>query len=478
MWGVGSGGLGDAYSSVLVLSFIALIGHTWRRSVFGVLFLEEISVSAGIQVAIDALENGRLALICGAGLSMDPPSSILSAQALADRAKEKYDATHGAERPPLAVSIEEQAAFFYAEGHLADYYLRTLIGRHAFSAEPNAGHYAVADLLLTRCADIALSTNVDRLIETAGVRLGGHVENVIERDRAAAAPPDTSVLFKLHGCWDLEPDNTVWCSEQLADAPLNSRIPEAAEWLTNRLLDRDLLVVGYFTHWEHLSGVLAQALQAVHPARLVIIDPANAAWLQEKAPQFYAIGAHAQRFCHVQETGGKFLDDLRKAFSRGYIRKVLYGGRQAYHDLVGAPPEDVWLEPENAENKDLWRVRRDLEGCMPNDPAITRAPANEPLVGLTLLQLRAAGASWKRYVLELGDAAIRVFRGFGQPLHILEAKFARATAPVLPEIIIAVGAVDLPLRPNVARGTKEASITRGTGRRWLTRERAVAELNL
>ncbi len=177
----------DWVARVLVLSLPVFFSHTLQRSGFGVFSLEEIAVAAGIQVAIDALENGRLALICGAGLSMDPPSSIPSAQALADQAKQKYDATHGAERPPLAVGIEEQATFFYAEGHLADYYLRTLIGRHAFSAEPNAGHYAVADLLLTRGADLALSTNVERLIETAGVRLGGHIESVIDLDREALA---------------------------------------------------------------------------------------------------------------------------------------------------------------------------------------------------------------------------------------------------------------------------------------------------
>jgi hypothetical protein len=440
--------------------------------------LDEIAIDAGIKIAIDALEAGRLALICGAGLSMDPPSNIRSAQALADQAKEKYDATFGGERPPLAVSIEEQAAFFHDEGNLADYYLRKLIGRHAFSAEPNAGHYAVADLLLTQAADLALSTNVDRLIETAGMRLKGHIESVIDRDHAAAAPADASVLFKLHGCWDNEPENTIWCKEQLADVPLDTRIPQAAEWLTNKLLDRDIVVVGYFTHWEHLSDVLSTALQAVHPARLLIVDPADAAWLEEKAPKFYAIGAQAQQFAHVRETGGKFLDELRRAFSRSYVRKVLHAGRQAFEDSAGAPADVTWLEPADAENKDLWLVRRDLEGCMPNDPAVTKTPAHEPLLGLTLLQLRAAGATWKRFFLQLGDTAVRVFRGFGQPLHSLEAKFARATPPVIPETIVAVGAVDLPLRSNVARDVRSDSITRGTGRRWITRESAELEFGL
>ena len=99
---------------------VALFGKI--TSLDGPVYLEEIGCNEGIQIALDAIENGRLALICGAGLSM---------------------------------------------------------------------------------ADLAVSTNVDRLIETAGMLLKGHVETAIDRDRAAAAAGDTSVLFKLHGCWDV-----------------------------------------------------------------------------------------------------------------------------------------------------------------------------------------------------------------------------------------------------------------------------------
>lgn len=440
--------------------------------------LEEIDLQTGLQIALDAIENGRLALICGAGLSMSPPSNILSAQALADRAKIKYDATHGVGIDPLPGAIEEQAAFFNQTNRLADYYFRTLIGPHAFSAEPNLAHFAVADLLLTRAADIAVSTNVDRLIETAGMSLGGHIENAIDRERAAAAPANSSILFKLHGCWDADRRNTLWCVEQLDYPPLDTRIPDSAQWLENRLLDRDLVVVGYFTHWEHLTTILSTAIAAVQPSRLIIVDPADAAWLEEKAPEFYALGERAQRFCHVSEYGDAFLDRLRIAFSKRFIRKILHGGRPAYHDLVGAFPPQDWLEPGEGSSTNLWLIRRDLEGCMPSDPAVLMELPNAPILGLTILRFRRRGAIWNEPYLQLDGSAIRIFNAPNQALHTLEAAFEGITPPLVFETIVAVGAVDLPLKANVARRPQSDSITRGSGQRWITREKAEEEYGL
>ena len=440
--------------------------------------LDEITVQQGVDLIIDSIEGARLALICGAGLSMSAPSNIASAQSLADIARARYEAAHGAARPPIPVDIEGQARHFHAEGHLADYYLRTLIGPHVFSAEPNSAHYAVADFLLTRAAALAVSTNVDQLIEFAGTRLRGHVEAAVDRERAAAAPGDTSVLLKLHGCWGIDHDHTLWCDDQLKDAPLDTRIPEAANWLENNLLDRDLVVVGYFTHWEHLTSILDTALKAVKPARLIIVDPAESNWLQAKAPEFFALGDRAGQFCHVQENGDAFLDELRKAFSRGYIRKVIYSGRDAFEHVYGNPPDAAWLEPARAENKHLWRTRRDLEGCAPNDPSQLKAPPNEPMIGLVILKFRSVGAIWTDSYLAFAGEIIRVFRGSGQFLHALEAMFDRVTPPLNPETIVAVGAVDLSLPANVARAAGGASITRGSGRRWITGETAEAEYGL
>src|SRR5262249_42392126 len=137
----------------------------------------------------------RLALLCGAGLSMAPPSSLPSAAALAYKAKQKYDATYGAERPPLPESIDDQTEYFFQRDELATVYLRTYVDRDAFAAQPNSGHFAAADLLLTGAITTAASTNVDMLIETAGNMLFGQVGAGVSRARVAALAPNISPLL-------------------------------------------------------------------------------------------------------------------------------------------------------------------------------------------------------------------------------------------------------------------------------------------
>src|ERR1035437_868279 len=104
--------------------------------------MNEIPFDDGVAIALDSLLSDRLSLLAGAGLSMAPPSSLPSAAALAASAKAKYDATHGARRPPLAATVDEQAEFFFRRDELATVYFRQLIDPNAFAGRPNVGHIA------------------------------------------------------------------------------------------------------------------------------------------------------------------------------------------------------------------------------------------------------------------------------------------------------------------------------------------------
>jgi hypothetical protein len=128
---------------------------------------------------------------------------------------------------------------------------------------------------------------------------------------------------------------------------------------------------------------------------------------------------------------------------------------------------------------DLWRARRDLEGRRPNDPARDRAPPEEPALGLTILQLRARGAVPEGPYWLLNGQRVRIVRTPNQLLHLVQAAFARETAPaVAPNIIIAVGAEPSALPAHVVRGATPPTIARGSSGRWLTRPEAVVELGL
>jgi hypothetical protein len=442
--------------------------------------LDEIGLDNGIEIALTALHADRLALLCGAGLSMAAPSNLPNAAQLAAEAKRKHDAQYGATRPPLPVGIEEQAEYFFQRGELGTVYLRNLIDPHAFAGHPNAGHTAVADLLLVRAIQAAVSTNVDTLIETAGSMLFGRIGAAIDRKGVAALLPEMAPLLKIHGCWAIEPENTVWALGQLSAEPVASRITGSAEWLSVHLLDRDLIVVGYFTDWGYLNAVLERTLGDVRPARVLIIDPSDGTALAAKAPALNALGTRAtSQFYHVRVSGDAFLGRLRTEFSLGFVRGVLHAGGQAFNDLTGTPPDPAWLEPARIDVDDLWRERRDLEGRFPNHPSRDRAPPEEPTLGVTILQLRASGALPEGPYWLLKGLRVRIVRTPNQLLHVIQAAFARETPPaVAPDIIIAVGAEPSALPSHVVRGATPASIARGSSGRWLTRPEAVMELSL
>lgn len=122
--------------------------------------MQQIPFEEGLDQAFNSLNAGRLALLIGAGLSMADPTNLRSAAQIALDAKTKYDGIHGADRAPLSPRIEEQAQFFFERGELATVYLRTFVDPHEFAGPPNKGHYAVADLLLTRAIQMAVTTGV------------------------------------------------------------------------------------------------------------------------------------------------------------------------------------------------------------------------------------------------------------------------------------------------------------------------------
>jgi hypothetical protein len=272
----------------------------------------------------------------------------------------------------------------------------------------------------------------------------------------------------------------VWAPGQLDVEPVAGRIQSSEHWLSVRLLDRDLLIVGYWTDWDYLNKVLEKALGTVRPARVVVVGPADSADFAAKAPALYALGRRATAgFQHVLASGSDFLATLRREFSKSFVRQVLYAGASAYQDETGVAPLQDWTEPADLDNDMLWQARRDLEGRGPNQPSLDRKPPEEPLLGLTILQLRARGAVPDGSYWNLNGRRVRVLRTSNQPLHRVKAAFERETPPTTaPEIIIAVGAEAQLVPSNIVRGETIPTIARGNAGKWMTRSEAVQELSL
>ena len=247
-----------------------------------------------------------------------------------------------------------------------------------------------------------------------------------------------------------------------------------------RLLDRDLLIVGYSTDWNYLNQVLESAIGTVSPTRVIVVDPCESEEFAEKAPMLYELGQRASdEFCHVRCSGHEFLNRLRVDFSRIFVRSALNAGRSAYCDVVGEAPEDHWFEPLSDDPEVLWQTRRDLEGCQPNQPSTMRNAPDEPLLGLTVLQLRARGATPMGSFWRINNRTVRIVRAPNRLLHDVEAIYSRESPPAIaPDVVIAVGAEAVSLPRSVARVSQPDSIVRGSSPMWLSREAAVEEFAL
>jgi hypothetical protein len=439
------------------------------------------SLMDGIEASFDSLISGRLAILVGAGLSMAPPSNLPSAARIAVLAKQKYESIYGASRTPLPDGISEQADFFFARGELGTVYFTLLVDPNSFAAPPNPGHTAIADLQLVKLLDLAITTNIDTLIEHAGGTLYGQIFPCIDGAQLSTAPLGAASLLKIHGCIACDRDNTVWAAAQLTRPPISERIAKTRVALKDRLLNKDLLIVGYWTDWDYLNAVLDQTLGLVNPSKVIVVDLADASTFATKGPQLFGLGSRAKTsFIHVKASGADFLAQLRNRFSVSFVRQILHSGKAEFENLYTTIPNSAWLEPGPDDNDTYWAIRRDLEGCLPNKPALAnRPPMNEPLMGLILLQLQAAGGVRNGRYWQLHGKKIRLLRTPNQALHRVISNFEREIAPaVAPDVIIAVGAEDCALPSHVARGSAAPTIARGTSGKWLTRPQALANLGI
>ena len=134
---------------------------------------------------LQSIDAGRLVILCGAGLSMAPPSSVPSANELAQLCFNRYTATIDQHLDPdLENDLEALAGYFFENGTLISYFIRRLVPWDVFLVTPNRGHNALADFLISRIADAVLSSNYDLHIENAARRYGEDFQVAMNGDEA------------------------------------------------------------------------------------------------------------------------------------------------------------------------------------------------------------------------------------------------------------------------------------------------------
>ena len=440
--------------------------------------IQEVTIDDAIIDLLHAIEEDRLAVLCGAGLSMAPPSNLPSAATLAQTVFDQCLAVGES----IPNDLEQQANHFIHAGRFSTYFIRQLIPRDSFAKPHNVGHSAIADFLLSKAISTAVSTNFDVLIESAGRDLFGEIEGLLDGEQAENSPGDRSPLLKIHGCWSKAKHETVWTPEQLNEEPIKTRIELSRNWLNLHLRNKDLLIVGFWSDWSYFNSVLDAALGVVHPAKVTIVDPSDTTALQSKAPGLWALGNQSGvSFKHVNASGAEFLDSLRKQFSHAFYKKALHNAHQSYIDATGTTPDNSWYElPANISTSYVYAIRRDIEGREPAECARNKAPdPQECLVGLTILQLCAKGAVFTDGYWFLDDKRIRVLRT-SKLLHNVKEIFRREVPPFgAADIVICVGSEDIGVPANIARSGTAMNIVRGgPAGEWMTRTKACLELAL
>src|SRR5882757_2657421 len=117
-----------------------------------------------LQKLLAAVEEDRLTILCGAGLSMASPSSVPSAADMLEAAANKYKRITGADPP--RDRLESLLEYLISNNQFL-LFLNNLVDWVPFRSRPNEGHFAVADFLSCSALDLAVTTNVDELIEIA-----------------------------------------------------------------------------------------------------------------------------------------------------------------------------------------------------------------------------------------------------------------------------------------------------------------------
>lgn len=429
---------------------------------------------------MSSMTAGRLVLLCGAGLSMAPPSELPSALRVAEECYDRYaievDPTCDAS---LRQDLEGLAGMFSDLRTLTTMFIDELVPWQLFVAPPNAGHAAVADFLLTGAAAGALSSNYDELIERQARSYGGDLYPALDGDEAQLQSRVGSPLLKFHGCMSRDRRATVWARSQLTDdAIIAARIAKSARWMAQFLREKDLLVVGFWSDWSYLNDILTEAMRDVAPASVTLVSPDSADDLMAKAPGLWDL-AHAgdTRFAHVRESGHSALNDLRRAFSANYLRQVLASGRAAFELDRGTPAPPAHLIEPDLGSEDLYTWRRDAEGVPATRPARARSPAAPELLGFVHLLLREAGAKPTPTGYLHSGRTVRVVNGAGCVLASVRSRFKEPSIGQA-DVVVCAGAQDLGGLPdNVVRAGSPGSIIRPAPiSRWLDLPAARTEL--
>ncbi|MDO9460335.1 MAG: SIR2 family protein, partial [Alphaproteobacteria bacterium] len=310
------------------------------------------------------------------------------------------------------------------------------------------------------------------------VQLRGALDGV----QASKYADATSPLLKFHGCMNLDPERTLWTHGQLDLPAIKERVESCIGWMNLNLPQRDLLVVGFWTDWGYFNDVLAPILSENTLSSITVIDPQPTDVLKKKAPLLWDILSSSPQFEHVVGSGNEVLPEIRKAYSRVWVRKLYYLGAPLMAGQGGAIPSVEEIDASELDVTALYDLRRDAEGRPMNRAARDWAPsASAAQTGLAHLLVSAAADERRGSWYVKAGQTIRIVHGAGEGLTTVKERFKEPPTAPQADVVICAGAVEQGVPGSIMGKGLPAGIVRpksGSGSRWITLEAAKVELML
>ncbi len=437
---------------------------------------------ATAQRLMQSIAADSLTIMCGAGLSMAEPSKCPPTTKIASTCAERYQATVGTALDGAIINdIEKMSQWFREEARFDDLFIGKLVPWESFNTTPNAGHDAIADFLGCSVATAGISTNYDCLIEEAARSIGEPDFLPIIEPSDLAANRAHAPLLKVHGCAARGPSRlrTIWCKEQLNDPLLTERTERFKTWLKDRLVGRDVLIVGFWSDWAYLCDIFANSLQAIGPKFVFLVDPSTSQTLTQKAPKLWEWANTATAgFTHIQESGADFLDELRKIYSKTFLKDMLNDSTATYAALFQTQPSGAATTLPGTSDQ-LYSLRQDLTAVPFHRPVRERTKRPEFRL-LTALHSRLVekGAVYASHTYSLGGHSLRLISGRNQLLSEIKAQYREEPQLPLPvDRVVCIGAIADPTPAHLVRGEEQPGIIRGGAPAvWLTQDELIAEL--
>ena len=246
---------------------------------------------------------------------------------------------------------------------------------------------------------------------------------------------------------------------------------------------RDILVIGFWTDWGYLNGVLANAFNVQNAASVTVIDISSAADLQAKAPILWQKLTNAGGpFALIQGSGAEALDELRTEFSKVWARKF-FQLAAPFIEASGRPYNPAAVTPATWAGDELYDLRRDAEGIPYDRAAKRKEPSAESAANAYAhVLLTEAGAVREGAMYRKNGQKIRIVQGAGQSIETVREKYNEPQALASSDIVICAGSQSVGTPAVIVSSGKGASVVRpargGATTDWLTLDDARTRLGI